>query len=159
MCGKGLAAWDIGEEFETKKRQLSKTLTRARKELTERLQLTEELRKGLAILTEEALDTETKEEAIEFLVNLPNIERINELNRLMSEAHQAEVEKQLQQGVIRSEDFNKDFKYGSENIQETKDSPGATSSKDRPRVNVIRVKMIKVREEDSSEEFEIAQTD
>jgi hypothetical protein len=47
----------------------------------------------------------------------------------MSEAHQAEVEKQFQQGVIRGEDFNKDFKFGSENIQETKDSPGATSSK------------------------------
>jgi hypothetical protein len=62
----------------------------------------------------------------------------------MSEAHQAEVEKQFQQGVIRGEDFNNDFKFGSENIQETKDSPGATSSKDQPRANMIRIKMIKV---------------
>ena len=134
-------------------------LTAARKELTERLQLTEELRKCLATLTEEAPDSETKEEAIVFLINLLNIERINELKWLMSEAYQAEVEKQLQQGVIRSEDFNKDFKYGSENIQETKDLPGATSSKDHPRVNVSRIKTTKVREDESSEEFELVQTE
>ena len=77
----------------------------------------------------------------------------------MSEAHQAEVEKQFQHGVIRGEDFNKDFKFGSENIQETKDLPVATSSKFQPRVNMIRIKMIKVRDEESSAEFELVQTE
>ena len=37
MYGQGLSAWDIGEEFESKRRQLMKALTTARKELTERL--------------------------------------------------------------------------------------------------------------------------
>ena len=77
----------------------------------------------------------------------------------MSEAHQAEVEKQFQQGVIRGDDFNKDFKFGSENIQETKDTPGATSSKDHVRINVIRIKTIKGQEEESSGEFELVQTE
>ena len=76
----------------------------------------------------------------------------------MSEAHQEEVEKQFQPGVIRGDDSKGD-KWGSENIQETKDTPGATSSKDHVRINMIRIKVIKVREEESSEEFEIVQTE
>ena len=84
--------------------KLIKTLRSARRELTDHLRLTEELRIALATLVEEAPESETKEEAVDFLLNLKNIERINELKWLMSEAHQAEVEKQFQQGVIRGDD-------------------------------------------------------
>ena len=61
-----------------------KTLRSARRELTDKLQLTEELRLALAALVEEAPESETKEEAIDFLPNLKNIERINQLKWLMS---------------------------------------------------------------------------
>jgi hypothetical protein len=77
-----------------------KTLRSARRELTDKLQLTEELRPALAALVEEAPESETKEEANDFLVNLKNIERINQLKWLMAEGHQAEVERQFQLGVI-----------------------------------------------------------
>jgi hypothetical protein len=60
----------------------------------------------------------------------------------MSEAHQAEVERQFQQGVIRNEAFNKDYKHGKDNVEETKDTPGASSSKDHARAKTI--KFIKV---------------
>jgi hypothetical protein len=72
---------------------------------------------------------------------LKNIERINELKWLMSEAHQAEVEKQFQLAVIRGDDSKRD-KWGSENIQETKDTPGATSSKGHVRINMLRIKVL-----------------
>ena len=42
--GPGFSAWDIGEAEEVQRYQLMKTLRSARKELTEKLQLTEELR-------------------------------------------------------------------------------------------------------------------
>jgi hypothetical protein len=60
--------------------------------------------------------------------------------------------------VIRGEDYKGD-KWGNENIQETKDTPGATSSKDHEKINMSRIKIIKVREDESSEEFELVQTD
>ena len=78
MHAKGLTAWDIGEIEEVQRQKLTKTLRSARKELTDQLHLTEELRIALAALVEEAPESETKEEAIDFLLNLKNIERINE---------------------------------------------------------------------------------
>ena len=107
MYSKGISAWDIGEIEEVQRHKLMKTLKSARREPTDKLQLTKELRLALAALVEEAPESETKEEAIDFLVNLKNNERINQLKWLMSEAHQAEVEKQLQLGVIRGEDYKK----------------------------------------------------
>ena len=158
MYSKGLSAWDVGKIEEVKRHKLMKTLRSARRELTDKLQLTEELRLALAALIEEAPESETKEEAIDFLLNLKNIERINQLKWLMSEAHQAEVEKQFQLGVIRGEDYKSD-KWGTDTTQETKDTPGATSSKDHVRINMIRIKMIKVREDEDSEDFELVETD
>ena len=101
----GLDVWQLGEELETKRKQLMKALNNAKK-LTERLQLTEEMKLYLANITKASPDSEAKEEATEFLINLPNIERINQLKWLMSEAHQAEVEKQFQQRAIRNEIFD-----------------------------------------------------
>ena len=72
----------------------------------------------------------------------------------MTEGHQAEVERQFQLGVIRGEDYKSD-KWGTETTQETKDTPGATSSKDHVRINMIRIKMIKVRDDEDSEDFEL----
>ena len=43
-----------------KKKKLIKTLISARRELTDRLQLTEELRKALVTLVEEAPESETR---------------------------------------------------------------------------------------------------
>ena len=93
MYAKGFTARDIGEIEEVQRQKLMKTLRSARRELTDKLHLTEELRLALAALVEEAPESGTKEEAIDFLLNLKNIERINEIKLLMSEAHQAEVEK------------------------------------------------------------------
>jgi hypothetical protein len=75
----------------------------ARKELTDNPRLTEELRLALVALVEVAPDSETQEEAIDFLINLTNIERINQLKWLISEEHHAEVQKQFQQGVIQTD--------------------------------------------------------
>jgi hypothetical protein len=135
-----------------------KTLRSARKELTEKLQLTEELRLALAAQVEETPESETKEEAIDFLVNLETVERINQLKWLMTEGHQAEVERQFQLGTIRGEDYKSD-KWATDTTEETKDTPGATSSKDHVRINMIRIKMIKVRDDEDSEDFELVQID
>jgi hypothetical protein len=124
------------------KKRIIPSVNLARKELSERLQLTKETKIYLANLTEASPDSDAKEEAIEFLINLPNVDRINQLNWLMSEAHQAEVERQFQQGVIRNEAFDKDYKHGQENVEETKDTPGASSSKDH--VRAMTIKIIKV---------------
>ena len=77
--GPGFSAWEIGEAEEVHRYQLMKTLRSARKELTEKLQLTEELRLALAAQVEVAPESEPKEEAIDFLVNLKTVERINQL--------------------------------------------------------------------------------
>ena len=77
MYAEGLTAWDIGEIEEVQRQKLMKTLRSARRELTNELRLTEELRIALVTLVEEAPESETKEEAIDFLLNLKNIERIN----------------------------------------------------------------------------------
>lgn len=89
-------------------------------------------------------DSNAKEEAAEFLINLPNVERINELKYLMSVANQEEVERQLQKRIVRSEVFDKDFKHGKDDVNETPDMPGASSSKDHARLkalNIIKVEM------------------
>ena len=44
MYAKGLSAWDIGEIEEVHRHKLMKTLRSARRELTDQLHLTEELR-------------------------------------------------------------------------------------------------------------------
>ena len=90
---------------------MRRTLRSARRELTEKLQLTEELRLALAEQVEVATESETKEEAIDFLLNLKTVERINQLKWLMTEEHQAEVERQFQLGVLRGEDYQDD-KWG-----------------------------------------------
>jgi hypothetical protein len=107
---------------------LRRTLRSARQELTEKLQLTEELRLALAAQVEVATESETKEEAIDFLLNLETVERINQLKWLMTEEHQAEVERQFQLGVIRGENYSSD-QWGTTTTEETPDTPGATSSK------------------------------
>ena len=85
------------------------------------------------------------------------MERINQLKWLMTEEHQAEVERQFQLGVIRGEDLSD--KWGTNANEETPDAPGATSSKDHVSINMIRIKMIKVKDEEDSEDFELVQTD
>ena len=70
----------------------------------------------------------------------------------MTEGHQAEVERQFQLGIIRSEDYKSD-KWGTDTTQETKDTPGASSSKDHVKINMIRIKMIKARDDEDSEDF------
>ena len=66
--------WGVGERVEAKRRNLLKALVNARKELSENGKVTEELKAWLQALTEEAPDSETKEEAVNFLEMLPDIE-------------------------------------------------------------------------------------
>jgi hypothetical protein len=106
--GPGFSAWDIGEAEEIQKDKLKKLLRSARRELIEKRQLTEELKNALAAQVEEAPESDTKEKAIDFLVNLRTIKRINQLKWLMTEGHQAKVERQFQLGVIRGEDYKSD---------------------------------------------------
>jgi hypothetical protein len=54
MYSKGFSAWDVGEAEEMQRQKLMKTLKAARKELTEQLRLSEELRIELATQVEEA---------------------------------------------------------------------------------------------------------
>jgi hypothetical protein len=61
-------------------------------------------------------------------------------------------------GVIRGEDYKSD-EWGTTTTEETKDTPGATSSKDHVKINMIRIKMIKVKDDEDSEDFELVQTD
>ena len=138
--------------------KLKRLLRSARRELIEKRQLTEELKLALAKQVEVTIESETKEEAIDFLLNLTTGERINQLKWLMTEEHQAEVERQFQLGVIRGEDYLSD-KWGTNANEETPDTPGATSSKDNVRINMIRIKMIKVKDEEDSEDFELVQAD
>ena len=117
------------------------------------------MKRVLLRLAEESPESETKEEAIEFLINLPNVNRINQLKWLMSEAHQAELKRQLQQGVIRNESFDKDFKWGNDNVQETEDTPGATSSKDHaPRVKTIKVIKVEMEQKEEADYEKIGLT-
>jgi hypothetical protein len=73
--------WKIGEAEETRRRELAKVLNNARKELSELGKVTEELKRGLKDVLERADESETKEEAKDFIEDLPSIERINELKR------------------------------------------------------------------------------
>ena len=50
-------------------------------------------------------------------------------------------------------------KWGTNTNEETPDAPGATSSKDHVRINMIRIKMIKVKDDEESDGFELVQTD
>ena len=50
--GPGFSAWDVGEVEEAQRSKLMKTLRSARRDLTEKLQLTEELRLALAAQVE-----------------------------------------------------------------------------------------------------------
>jgi phage tail tape-measure protein len=84
----------------SKGKKLKRLLRSARRELIEKRQLTEELKLALAKQIEVTIESETKEEAIDFLLNLTTVERINQLKWLMTEEHQAEVERQFQLGVI-----------------------------------------------------------
>jgi hypothetical protein len=116
------------------------------------------LRLALATQIEVTIESETKEEAIDFLLNLTTVERINQLKWLMTEEHQAEVERQFQLGVIRGADYLSD-KWGTNTNEETPDAPGATSSKDHVMINMIRIKIIKVKDDEDSDDFELVQTD
>ena len=136
-----------------KRKKLMKALNGARKELIERTQLTDEMKSVLAHLIEESPESETKEEALEFLFNLPTLERINQLKWLVSEEHQANIEKDFQKGVIRNDIFEKDYKYRRDTFQETKDTPGATSSKN-PAAKVKTIKVIKVEMEQQEANYE-----
>ena len=137
---------------------MRRLLRSARRELIEKRELTEELRLALVKQVEVTIESETKEEAIDFLLNLKTVERINQLKWLMTEEHQAEVERQFQLGVIRGKNYQSD-KCGTNTTEETPDDPGATSSKDHVKINVIRIKMIKVKDDEDSEDFELVQTD
>ena len=86
--------------MEIKRRRLAKVLNKARTELIERTQLTDEMKHALLSHIEECPASETKEEAMEFIHNLPVVEKINQLKMIIAEGHQATVEKDFQQGVI-----------------------------------------------------------
>ena len=72
---------------------------------------------------------------------------------IVAEGHQSTVEKDFQQGVIRNDIFEKDYKWGREAAQESQDTPGARGSQDpAPRVKTIKV--IKVEMEQQEADFE-----
>ena len=53
----------------TQRRQVLKLLRQARRELTERLALTEELKRTIATVLETDPESDAKEELIEFMIN------------------------------------------------------------------------------------------
>ena len=85
--GPGVSAWDIGEAEEIQREKLKRLLRSARRELIEKRQLTEELKLALAKQVEVTIESETKEEAIDILLNLTTVERINQLKWLVTEEH------------------------------------------------------------------------
>ena len=123
----------------------------ARKELSATGKVTEELKAWLQALTEEAPNSETKEEAVDFLEVLPDIERINYLKSLTEESHQEEIMKQFQDGVLRIPDYMKSSEERT--MQETPNSGGTSSSKDHAQVKSIRIKAAK--HETQEEEIDI----
>ena len=141
--------WKLGEDMENQRRGLLRALNLARKELSEKGKVTDEMKIYLQATIEGVGDSETKEEAIDFLEILPNIERINHLKFLTSESHQEEIIKQFEEGVLRVEDFSKGTTNESEGVRETPNMPGASSSKDHASIKAIKI--IKVEMEQNEE--------
>ena len=56
-------------------------------------------------MTDASQDTDAKEELIEFMIHLPDIERITQIKIEMSRSNREELNRQFQKGVIRAETF------------------------------------------------------
>jgi hypothetical protein len=152
----GYDPWKIGEEFEDKRRKAMKTLTAARKELSNYGRVTEELKGLLHRMKEECPESETKAQIEEFLVTTPLIERMNELRKKMTEDQAEALRDRLERGEIKKEGFA----LTTEGlISHEGDHPGATSSTDpQPKVSIRTLKVIKIEinEEEESKEPKFA---
>ena len=66
--------WKYGEDLETQGRYVLKALNSARKELTDRGKIAEELQDALTKLQEESLPSDASDQLKEFLETAPKVE-------------------------------------------------------------------------------------
>ena len=121
----------------------------ARRELSEKGKVAEEMKLYLQATIDGVADSDAKEDAKDFLENLPSIERINNLKFLTSVSHQEEIIKQFEEGVLRVEDFSKGTIQESGSVQEQPNSGGTSSSKDH--IQIKAIKIVKVEMEQNQE--------
>jgi hypothetical protein len=118
------------------------------KELSSKGKVTDELKSYLKAMIDKVEETETKEDAKDFLEDLPSIERINELRRELQEKQQEENQGRLDKGELRSISA-KLRPEGLGSYEE--DNPGAAGSGE-PIPSIKAFKVIKVElEEDEPE--------
>jgi hypothetical protein len=98
--------------------------------------------------------SDAKVELVEFLTNLPTMERFKQIKIEMAKVNQEDNNKKFEKRVIRAETLAKDDPY-ERACEETEDTPGASSSTDqRPRINAIWVSKVELEKEEVDEATE-----
>ena len=65
------------------------------------------MKKFLANMIETSQESDAKEELVEFMIHLPEMERINQIKIEMALSNQEENNRPFQKGAIRAETFDK----------------------------------------------------